>query len=245
MKSLQLIASLVIAATLSACGGKGTAKLQFSAGSRIAPSSKTHTIAVTPAEAQAMGLAAASSFQMKLIAAYLAEDIDPATQNNVGMTSMFWLNSECADDIMSCDTDPNVNGGKDEEGNTWRHTVTSFFDFSNVANVNSTLNSQGREIDTGTYKYVRLEFCKFQPTLANIKWSYSTGSISDDTFAQSSCNVTREISPPIEVADGDTVTITLAYDLNGTVISSGGATNDNCSGGFCFTLPTFNPSATK
>ena len=244
MKTFNLIASLALAATLSACGGKGTAKLQFSAASRLAPSSKTHSISVTPAEAQAMGLAAASSFQMKLIAAYLAEDIDPSTQNNVGMTSMFWLNSECGDDIMHCDVDSSVHGGLAEDGSPWTHTVSTFFDFSNVTTVNSTLNSQGREIETGTYKYVRMEFCKYSPTTPNIKWTYNS---STNQFAQSSCNVTREITPPIEVADGDTVTITLAYDLaNSVSAGGGGGAGSNCDGsGNCFVLPTFTPSASK
>ncbi len=242
MKTMNLIAGLALALSVTACGGKGTAKLQFSSGAR------SPAIKMDPAVAQSLGFVGADSFQMKLIAAYLAEDINPSTQNNVGMTSMFWLNSDCADDIMSCTTDPTSNGGKDEEGNNWRHTVTSFFDFSNVANVNTTLNSQGREIDTGTYKYVRLEFCKWQGSASypNIKWSYSAvSSGAEQSFSQSSCNVTAEISPPIEVKDGDTVTITLAYSLDGTLVASGGATAANCAGGFCFTLPTFTPSASK
>lgn len=224
----------------SACGGKGTARLQFS-NSAAAP----NTVRITAQQAQALGFTAASSFKMKLIAAYLAEDMDPVTQNNVGNTSMFWLNSDCSDDIMSCTTDPTTNGGKDEQGNTWRHTVSSFFDFSNVATVNTTLNSQGREIDTGTYKYVRLEFCKWQGTDSNydnIKWSYNG---TEHSFAQSSCNVTAAISPPIEVKSGDTVTITLAYSLDGTLVASGGSTASNCADGYCFTLPAFSPSASK
>lgn len=234
MKRTNLFTAVALALLLSACGGKGTAKLQFSNGARLQES---------------LALTAADSFQMKTIAAYLAEDIDPTTQNNIGKTSMFWLNSDCADDITSCTTDPSSNSGKDEQGSTWRHTVTSFFDFSNVATVNATLNSQGREIETGTYKYVRLEFCKWQgtdPAYNNIRWSSSlVSSGATQSFSQSSCNVTAAISPPIEVKNGDTVTVTLAYSLAGTLLASGGSTAGNCAGGYCFTLPTFTPSASK
>ena len=169
MKIQKLFIAFALASALSACGGKGTAKLQFSNGAR------SPQLKISDADAQALGFTSADSFQMKLIAAYLAEDIDPTTQNNVGNTTMFWLNPDCSEDITSCTTDPTTNGGKDEQGNTWAHTVTTFFDFSNVTNVNTALNSQGREIDTGTYKYVRLEFCKWQGTSAtynNIKWSF-------------------------------------------------------------------------
>ncbi|MBU6374936.1 MAG: hypothetical protein KGQ59_02965 [Bdellovibrionales bacterium] len=238
MKVLRLISFCALALSLSACGGKATAKLQFSKASSSPQLKET-----SPLE---RGLTAAHSFKMKFIAAYLSEDINPTTQNNTGKTSMFWLNSECSDDIKSCTTDPTSNGGKDEDGVSWRHTIMSFFDFSNVPNVNTTLNSQGREIDTGTYKYVRLEFCKWQgtenPTYNNIKWTAVDGG-TEYSFSQPSCGVTAEISPPMEVAAGESVTITLNYSLENTLQSGTGPSN--CAGGTCFSLPTFTPSVTK
>lgn len=89
-----------------------------------------------------------------------------------------------------------------------------FFDFSNVNTVTATLNSQGRTIVATTYKYVRLEFCKYEPVTANIKWS---GGGESGEFAQPSCNTTREISPPITVNDGESVTINLSYSLANSI----------------------------
>src|SRR3569833_3334828 len=57
--------------------------------------------------------------KLKLIAAYLAEDVDPVTMNNVGATEMIWLNPQCQDDISGCNVSgfaepacgPRVTGG--------------------------------------------------------------------------------------------------------------------------------------
>ncbi len=42
-----------------------------------------------------------SVVEMKLIALYLAEDVDPTSQNNIGKTEMVWLNPDCTS-IDSC-----------------------------------------------------------------------------------------------------------------------------------------------
>lgn len=135
---------------------------------------------------------------------------------------------------------------QDDDGGTWSHKVTSFFDFSSVATVNAALNSQGRSIDTGTCRYVRLEFCKYGPPTnnsdPNINWTYSTGSVTDAPLSQASCGVTRPIDPPIEVKAGDAVTITLAYTMDGTITTG---TAPSCQSNYCFSLPTFTPSASK
>jgi hypothetical protein len=228
--SIRMITGLFCLVLLSACGGSGTARLQF----------RDATAALSQKESQSpQSLAAAASFQMKLIAAYLAEDVDPVTQNNTGMTSMFWLNTECADDVSNCNI-----SSPDANGTSWSRTISSFFDFSNVAAVNAALNSQGRSIDTGTYRYVRLEFCKYGPPAdnsdPNIKWSYS--SETNVSLSRANCGVTRAIDPPIEVQDGDSVTITLSYSLDGTITAGAGS---GCAGGFCFEVPEFTPAASK
>jgi hypothetical protein len=64
------------------------------------------------------------------------------------------------------------------------------------------------------------------------------------SFAQSACNVTAAINPPIEVKDGDSVTITLEYSL-ANAISTGNSGDANCNGTTCFQIPTFVPAATK
>lgn len=234
---------IVLNLAITACGSKNnnrrptaSATLQFAKTETPVPTKVTKKVGAT------MYQAPADHFEMKLIAAYISENIDQ-NQNNVGQTSMFYLNPECGDDIMHCDVDPTANGGLAEDGNPWTHIVNSFFDFSNLDTVNQMLNLQGRPVEVATYRYVRLEFCKYAPSAGheNIKWGIGnvTGS-----FAQSACNVTAEINPPIEVQEGNQVTVTLSYTLDGAIYLSASG-DKNCSGNVCFQLPKFTPSASK
>jgi hypothetical protein len=230
-------ATLTLIIALSACSkksnsGSATAKLQFSDSTPAQPVFKmnmNHVEAVT-------------SFKMKLIAAYIAEDID-SNQNNVGQTSMFYLNSQCNEDIMHCDTDPNANGGLAEDGNPWTGFITEMFDFSNVSTVNTALNSQGRSVVPATYKYVRLEFCKYPPSESapNMSWTYDfDGSIFTLEKNQATCTITTPIPSGMTVNDGDTVIVNLGYDLASSI---GGGNCD--SGGNCFDVPDFYPTVSK
>src|SRR5262245_3214701 len=82
--------SLLVA---SACTGSASARLELANQTSLA---RPHTAAV---------LADGTSLRLKLIAAYLAEDVDPMTQNNVGETQMIWLNPECQDNISGCNVE--------------------------------------------------------------------------------------------------------------------------------------------
>jgi hypothetical protein len=232
----RLILTLTLIIGLSACGkksgGSATAKLQFSESTPVQSNfyiNSKHVEAVT-------------SFKMKLIAAYITEDINEGG-NNVGQTSMFYLNSQCNEDIMHCDTDQNAHGGLAEDGNPWTGIITTMFDFSNTAEVNTALNSQGRNIEPATYKYVRLEFCKYAPTSSspNMSWTYDVhGTIYTLEKNQATCTITAEIPSGMTVNNGDTVTVNLAYDLDSSI---GGGNCD--SEGNCFDVPDFHPTASK
>lgn len=233
----------VLMALGSACGGKGTAKLQFA---QTGNASLIQSRVMQSDPETILSTYTATGFKKKLIAAYLAEDVDPVTQNNRGNTSMFWLNTDCADDISNCNA-----FSPDGNHSTWPHLVNSYFDFTNLSATNDALNSQGRSIDTGTYRYVRLEFCKYgapadnDPTTGqhNIEWSYGGES---GNIAESSCTVTTALPAPIEVSKGDEVTVTLTYSLLGSVTeNSSGTPSSACTAHYCFSSPTFTPSASK
>ena len=66
-------------------------------------------------------LADGTSLRVKLIAAYLAEDVDPVTLNNVGDVEMIWVAPECGGDIENC----NVEGFDEPAGGP---RVTTYFD---------------------------------------------------------------------------------------------------------------------
>lgn len=250
--SILFVGALASAAVLlSGCGATGTASatVRFS---NITGTFRSFAEA-TPAVAldgivRELSRTAPTAFEMMLIAAYLTEDIDPTTQNNKGVTSMIYLNNDCGSDIMHCD----ISAGTAEDGAPMSKIVTTFFNFgATTSAVNTALNAQARAITAASYKYARLEFCKYNSGNANnIKWAdgstIPTGT--PQAFKRNSCTVNSAlISPALTIAAGGTATITLSYDLTPTVTASSTCTGDDSAGSVgtkrCFTMPTFTPSA--
>jgi hypothetical protein len=196
----QIPRTLTLAAlALAGCSGSATVRLALE----------------NETGASAAALAApepARTFRMKLVAVYVAEDVDPVTQDNVGRTSMVWLNPECHDDIGSCTPSGTPGGGP---------RITGFFDFSPPTDVvNAALNAQGRDVEAGTYRYARVEFCKYSmPEEPNLLWS-GPGMTEERAMTVGDCGRTSQpFDPPLELADGDSVTVTLAYDLARSIVS--------------------------
>jgi len=244
-KSIVLLGTLVLAVFLTGCsngGGSATATLSFA-------NNSAREFTKIGSELFFRDLRPAPTvFQMKLIAAYVTQDIDPITQNNVGMTSMIYLNNDCEDDIMHCD----ISGGTAEDGAAMSKVVTSYFDFAaDSAAVNTALNAQARSMEVGTYKYARLEFCKYNSGNANnIKWADGTqvATGTPQEFKRNSCTVNSvEISPAISVAAGGNITITIGYSLDDAITTGSSCSGDDSAGSgvskACFTMPTFTPSA--
>jgi len=177
-------------------------------------------------------------FKVKLIAAYLTEDVDPTTQNNIGSTQMIYLNPECNEDISSCDAS----------------SLTTFFEFNQTESaLNAALNSQSRTIEAGDYKYVRLELCKYTPAAANLKFTVNSlaelgvisGRCTMNSGNDGSSSTLVPMSPVATVGSGDTVQVRLEYNINrfisvetGTTdtanCKSDGTTNRYCNHGYFF-----------
>lgn len=146
-----------------------------------------------------------SRLDLKLVAVYLAEDVDPQTQDNIGQTAMIYLNPECAGDISGCGP-----------ASTYAHQVTTFFDFAQPsAAVNAALNAQQNAIEPATYRYARMEFCKYGPgEEPNLRWQVP-GMSAPATGLFNTCGVTSQpFATPLTLKDGDTVVVELAYDLS-------------------------------
>jgi hypothetical protein len=185
-------------------------------------------------------------FGMKLASVYLAEDVDPTTQDNVGQVADLWVSPRCtsADD---CD----------------------FFNFARATGaVNADLNSQSLEVQLGTYRYARLEFCYHgeRPTQPNVSWQGADLS-SPHGFIGGGCGVTsKEFNPPLVLVPGDDVSVELGYDLadstsvgpaenpgqNALTAPDGHgvgfddcAVNDAMTQKDCFRIPGFVPTAVK
>jgi len=212
MRNLPTVAATI--AALSLCTGchPGTATARLQLDNR---SASPATLGFRPGGAPL--LADGTSLRIKLIAAYIARDVDPVSQNNVGETSMIWLNPECGGDISGCTV----------EGLDWQAgpRVTRYFDFARgTAAVNADLNSQDQEVKAGTYRYARVEFCKSSstsvpPAVPNVLWK-GPGMAAEAPLATLDCGRTSlPFDPPLELGEGDTVEVTLGYDLAAAVVA--------------------------
>lgn len=233
-----LLAGLVV--LMLGCGSGSSVKLQFlnEQGATSQP--------LKGVRRDGLGSSGPTVFEMKLIAVYLAEDVEASTQNNRGQTAMIYENPTCADDIMHC----SVTEGTAEDGQPFTHVIRDFFNFAADSSVvNAALNAQAREIPEGTYRYARMEFCKYGAgTEPNIRWA--APGVPLRGFTANQCGVTSAVmDPPLQVTSGQSLEVTLSYDLSTTVTERTMAVGFDCartdSGSYvCFDLPQFTPSAT-
>lgn len=184
-------------------------------------------------------------YGMKIIAAYLSEDVDPVTQDNTGQNLMFYLNEECQNDIMHCNTGP----GTAEDGNPMDKILgaNSYFDLTDPSAANEALNGQTQSVLTGTFRYVRMEFCKYEPNADNVEWEYP--GVPRRSFHRSGCGTTSEEMDPPLVIDSSSAALTFvaSYDLSGSVTLGPDAYGDDCATDadgqrVCFSVPAFTPS---
>ena len=203
MRALAVAAVPALLLVTTACGGSATASLKMRNDTAIARLGALQDAATSGGAGDAAYVTPAV-LGIKLVAVYIAEDVDPVTQNNRGNTAMIWLNGECADDIEHCGP-----------ASTMQRVITTFFDFAQgTAAVNAALNGQGRKVEPGTYRYARVEFCKYGPgDQPNVRWQAGTMAAARG-FTWGTCAVTSQpFASPLQLADGDSVEVTLAYDL--------------------------------
>lgn len=160
-----------------------------------------------------------NAFRAKVVAIYLSEDIAEGQDENTGNTSMIYLNPQCNGDISSCDvTDQSIGGPAAE------NIVTDMF---NLADPEFQIPKQSRSVDTGTYKYLRFEFCKWtnSDTLANR--SCQADSVTAWEYVNNHCVSTYEFSEPLNIAAGDAVDLDVGFVAD-SIMSVGGS-GDSCS----------------
>ena len=170
----------------------------------------------TPAARTSGVLGDGTSLRLKLIAAYLVEDVDPVTSDNIGANEMIWINPQCGGDIDNC----NVDGMVLPAG----PRITDYFDFSRSTEaVNADLNSENATVAPGSYRYARIELCKAfgqsQATVPTMMWK-GRDMTAEQPFTSGDCGRTSlAFDPPLVLAAGDAVAITLGYDLDHAVMS--------------------------
>lgn len=202
--------SLLFALILSGCSGSASARLELS--NQSAPIE----LGILPD---------GTSLRLKMIATYIAEDVDPDTMNNTGMTSMIWLNPECGGDISGC----NVEGFEQPAGGP---RIQSYFDLSRpTEEVNAELDSQDNEITPGTYRYARIELCKSYGDHAEVAGAPTLlwrGPDMAEELPHTSNDCARTslpFDPPLVLEDGDVVTVRLGYDLGRSIVAGQAPSN--------------------
>ncbi len=209
----------------------GTVTIQFNDGrTTTASSSLTRSL-------NSESLLSPSTYKVKLISAYLAEDIDPETESNIGQTFQVFENEECNENIRDCD----ISNGTNEDGDAFANIVTSYFDLSDPETVNNILNSQRLEIIPGTYRYARLEFSKYNSENSNnVIWAYA-GSAEQGFYGRSG-TATLTLSTPITIDENSAITFLINYTLPGSITAgSAGYCTTVDSESFCFTEPEITP----
>jgi hypothetical protein len=200
--SLKTVALSTLVVGLSACGLKnsatGTVQLQMTNAASL--NFSNFDLSNKLVGPFALNSLSPTKFEMKVLSAYVVEDVDPTTQNNVGQVGMVWLHEDCTD-INSC-TPADV----------------AFSDLTDPTAFNLKLSSQAKAIATGTYKYARLEFCQGSAGVDNVQITYTDPDTTLPvviTKQYGGCGVTSvALATGVTVAEGGTVKIALTYNLN-------------------------------
>lgn len=186
---------------------------------------------------------------LKMLNAYIVEDIGP-DQNNIGEHGgSIWINPECPVSVSEDDGKSSTNCSDE--------VVTKYFDFArDTAAVNTELNSQGLSVLAGTYNYIRIDFCIGGAKSNNVQFE-AEGMDEPYQTKIGGCGVTSvKAVPPVTIPEDGSVKITLTYDLSTAIYGNdsnstfgmGGGANDICwkhSDGEkirCYNPPQFIPS---
>lgn len=164
----------------------------------------THPVRTSP------GNVAPSAFKVRLKAIYLIADQKDASKDtnflgdNIGTPQFIWENQNCP-------------SKKDEDC-----TDMDWFDLADTTeNVNKNLNSQKVSITAGTYRYIKMGFLGEQQgsnnSYENTQWDYTSLETHPATFASVQTEWAAQFDPPLVVAENDSITVSLDYNLDNTV----------------------------
>lgn len=155
-------------------------------------------------------------YQIKLVAFYLTEDIDPVTWDNVGGAVRIWTSSKCDEDLHQCGIDPATAGPY----------VVDYFDLAqgsaavNEAFKGYTRTSKNDRISAGTYRYLRMDFSgKVTDENANFPNLKFGTTEAHEVRAQDS-GFTVKLPEPLVIKDGESFNVDLAYNLENSFYES-------------------------
>jgi len=194
---------------------------------------------------QADGTYTPTVLGLQLIGVRIMTELD-STQSPA---PVIWYNPECG---SATTTETEI------DGKIYEYTqspgcdlskLQSYFDFARPsAEVNAELNSQPNKVYPHTYKYVSISWCAGETVTDNIQ--FQADGMTEPAFVGSGgCgSMSAEAVPPIDIGEGDSITVSLNYSIEGIVSEGTGnacVTMDDGVTMRCITLPQFKPSATK
>ena len=156
-----------------------------------------------------------TAYGLKMLKVYVSPDQQGATSAPAGL---IWKNAACSVSSSSSTID-----GKEftydyaADGCT-DDIVTTYFDLARATDaVNAELTSTKYKILPGTYNYVQIEFCVGGAKSKNVQFQ-ADGMASVYQITRNTCGVSSaKADPPIVVAEGESVTVSLSYDLSGII----------------------------
>jgi hypothetical protein len=196
-RDARRILSLLMSVAGLAAGCQGGADVKMSFDNR----------ATTKVGGQALTLGGGQTptvFGIRIVAAYLAETQDPNSDNQ-GEVGRIWVNPVCDPELYHCGIGPGAGANQ----------VTEYFDLAlPTEEVNRRLNAQSHTIKPGTYHILRLDLAGPQGahdrSVANLRYGMAGETPSE---VRRDNVYTVMLDPPLVLADGDAVTMSLGYDI--------------------------------
>jgi hypothetical protein len=146
-----------------------------------------------------------------------------------GPAGLIWVNKDCNVETRASEINEkeyeyhSASSCKDVD-------VDSYFELArSTEKVNKELNSQQYKILPGTYNYVQLTLCMDGPESKS--GHFQTEGMSEPyEFVWGTCGISSaKANPPIVVGEGESITVSLAYDLtNSAYTSNADANTDYC-----------------
>lgn len=159
---------------------------------------------------------AATTYGMKIVQIYLNEDVAEDGWSNKGTNAYIWINPVCE---TQTEEDGSIKVANNGQCDTKK--ITTYFNLARpTAEVNADLNAQQIPVPAQTYRYIRMELCDQNNSDKNVQVASTSGGLTTPTELRTNACVIvpAKIDPPLDVGDGASVTISLAYDLSKALV---------------------------
>jgi len=161
-----------------------------------------------------------TAYGLKILQVDISPDAEGAHSAPAGL---IWGNTACAMGTGSMDIDGKSYDYDSLDGHCSYKDIADYFELARSSSeVNTALNSQQHKILPGVYNYVQIEFCNggTQPEAPNAR--FLADGMTEPFEARSTTCAVHSVAanPPIVVAEGESVKISLTYDLTNIISSS-------------------------